>query len=106
MEIQTDIINNVPILKVIGRVTATESIEFINQLKAIAQHEAAKVVLDLQETSFLDSASVGIICAIHMDRYKNGKRLEIMIDTSPDHFIPNLFETTGLSGVLNITRIS
>ncbi len=106
MDIKTEIINDVPILKVVGRVVSSNSLEFIKQLKALAEHEAPKVVLDLQETSFLDSASVGIICATHMDRYKNGKNLEIMIDSSKNSFIPSLFETTGLNNVLNITRIS
>ncbi len=106
MEIKSEIINDVPILKITGRVVSTNSLEFIKQLKTLAKHDAPKIVLDLQETSFLDSASVGIICAAHMDRHTSGKRLEIMIDASPDHFIASLFETTGLSGVLNITRIS
>jgi anti-anti-sigma factor len=106
MEIKSEIINNVPILKVIGRVVSTNSLDFIKQLKALGKHETPKVVLDLQETSFLDSASVGIICAVHMDRHNSGKRLEIIIDSSPDNFIFNLFETTGLSNVLHITRVN
>ena len=106
MEIKSEIINDVPILKITGRVVSTNSLEFIKQLKTLAEHEAPKVVLDLQETSFLDSASVGIICAVHMDRQKAGKALEIMIDASPDHFITGLFNTTGLNNVLSITRIS
>ncbi len=106
MQFQTDIVNDVPILKIIGRVASGESMEFIKQVKTLILHDSPKFILDLQGTTFLDSASVGIICAVHMESLQSGKKLEILIEDSDQQFIPSLFETTGLSGVLNITRIN
>ena len=105
MQLHSDIINDVPILKVEGRVIADDSLRFVKEVKTFGEHEAPKVVLDLQDTTFLDSAAVGIICAAHIERTKNDKTLEIMIDPSSNEFISNLFDTTGLKAVLNITRI-
>ncbi len=104
--IRIEIINDIPLLKIEGRIGSTDSLHFTNTLKTLIQHEADKIILDLQKATFLDSASMGVICATHIDRQKNGKKLEILVDPSHDKFISTLFETTGLNTVLNIIRTS
>jgi anti-anti-sigma factor len=105
MELIKKISDNVPVLKVTGRVASPAAVEFIKEMKVIAAHDSPVIQLDLRETNFLDSASVGIICAVHIDRERAGKNLNILVDSSPDNFITNLFETTGLKMVLHIMRI-
>ena len=104
MEIHLDVLNNIPVLKVEGKIESNESSEFINQVKNLARGESGTVILDLHKTSFLDSASIGTICSIHIELKKNGKKLEIMTDSSPKSFINQLFDVTGLDKILNITR--
>ena len=104
MNIQSDIINNIPVLRVDGKIEPDFSPEFIKQVKALAGSNSDKIILDLHKTTFLDSAAIGIICSIHIDLNRKGKRLEIMTDSSQDGFINQLFEMTGLDKILNIIK--
>lgn len=105
VKISTDTINGVPVMKVEGRINATHSPKFIASLTELQQHIGNRIVLDLQKTVYIDSAAVGKICMVHIECQKSGKRLEIIVDPSPNNFISNLITTTGLKTVLNITRI-
>ena len=104
MEIHLDVLNNIPVLKVEGKIESNDSPEFINQVKNLAAAESGTVILDLHKTSFLDSAAIGTICSIHIELSKSGKKLEIMTDSSPNSFINQLFNVTGLDKILNITK--
>ena len=104
MSIHSDIINNIPILKVEGKIESNESQYFIQQVKKLATGESKTVILDLHKTSYLDSAAIGMICSVHIELSKNGRKLEIMVDSSPDSFINQLFEMTGLDKILNLIR--
>ena len=104
MDIQSDILNDIPILKVEGKIEPDDSPDFIMRVKALSKSDSNKIILDLHKTTFLDSAAIGIICSIHIDLNKKGKKLEIMTDSSPDGFINQLFEMTGLDKILNIIK--
>ena len=104
MNMQSDVINDIPILKVEGKIEHDDSPEFIKQVKTLAGSSSDTIILDLHKTSFLDSAAIGIICSIHIDSNRKGKKLEIMTDSSPDGFINQLFDITGLDKILNIIK--
>lgn len=104
MEIHLEVLNNIPVLKVVGKVESNESCEFIKQVKSIVSDKSDTVILDLHKTTFLDSAAIGTICSIHIELSKSGKKLEIMTDSSPKSFINQLFDVTGLDKILNITK--
>ena len=104
MDIQSDVVNDIPILRVGGKVEPDNSPEFIKQVKTLAGSNSNKIILDLHKTTFLDSAAIGIICSIHIELNEKEKKLEIMTDSSPDGFINQLFEMTGLDKILNITK--
>ena len=104
MELHSDIINNIPILKVEGKIEPHDSPEFIRQLKYLSNDTSPTIILDLHKTTFLDSAAIGIICSIHIERATTGKKLEIMTNSSPGGFINQLFEVTGLDKILHITK--
>lgn len=104
MNMQSDVINDIPILRVEGKIEPEDSPEFIRQAKTLAGSNSDAIILDLHKTTFLDSAAIGIICSVHIDLNKKGKKLEIMTDSSPDGFINQLFDITGLDKILNITK--
>lgn len=104
MNIQSDVINAIPILKVEGKIDPDNSPEFICQVRTLAKSNSNIIIVDLHKTTFLDSAAIGIICSVHIHLNEAGKKLEIMTDSSPDGFVNQLFKITGLDRILNIIK--
>ena len=105
MNMQSDVLHEIPILKVEGKIEPECSPEFIKQVKILAGSNSDTIILDLHKTTFLDSAAIGIICSIHIDLNGKGKKLEIMTDSSPDGFINQLFDSRRPNHIIHFYPI-
>lgn len=91
-----------PALAAEGSIRLDESGEFIVRVRKLNENPEPEIVVDLTSVDFLDSAALGVICAVHMERVRNNTKLEIYIDGSESSFVQRLFGDVGLDQLLNI----
>ena len=87
------------IVAVRGEIDLFTAPEFKQRVNAAIEAGASLVVVDLNETSFIDSSSLGILISAHKRLRMRGDRLVIVCDVPA---ILNTFTITGLDGVLAI----
>jgi anti-sigma B factor antagonist len=59
------------------------------------------VIVDLTQTTFIDSSSLGVLIGAHRRLQQRGGRLVVACDTEP---ILKTFRITGLDGVFSIVE--
>ena len=87
------------IVAVRGEIDLFTAPEFKQRVNAAIEAGVSLVVVDLNETSFIDSSSLGILISAHKRLRLRDDRLVIVCDVPA---ILNTFAITGLDGVLEI----
>jgi anti-sigma B factor antagonist len=87
------------IVAVRGEIDLFTAPEFKQRVNAAIEGGTHLVVVDLSETSFIDSSSLGILISAHKRLRMRGDALTIVCDVAA---ILNTFTITGLDGVLAI----
>ena len=87
------------IVAVRGEIDLFTAPEFKQRVNAAIEAGTHLVVVDLNETSFIDSSSLGILISAHKRLRMRGDGLVIVCDVPA---ILNTFTITGLDGVLSI----
>jgi anti-anti-sigma factor len=64
--------------------------------------EGRTIVVDLSETTFLDSAVVGVILEARGEAQSRGVKFALVMDDNTGPAVQRLFELTGLSAFLPI----
>ena len=82
-----------------GEVDLFTAPEFKQRINAAIEAGTRAVIVDLNEASFIDSSSLGILISAHKRLKLRGDRLVIACDVPA---ILNTFAITGLDGVLAI----
>jgi anti-sigma B factor antagonist len=85
------------IVAVRGEVDRFTAPEFKKRVNAAIEADSRLVVVDLNEASFIDSSSLGILISAHKRLRMRGDLLVIVCDVPA---ILNTFTITGLDGVL------
>ena len=87
------------VVAVRGEIDLFTAPEFKQRVNAAIEAGTELVVVDLNEASFIDSSSVGILISAHKRLRMRGDELVIVCDVAA---ILNTFTITGLDGVLAI----
>ena len=87
------------VVAVRGEIDLFTAPEFKQRVNAAIEAGTSLVVVDLNETSFIDSSSLGILISAHKRLRMRGDQLAIVCDVPA---ILNTFTITGLDGVLAI----
>jgi anti-sigma B factor antagonist len=87
------------VVAVSGEIDLFTAPEFKQRVTAPIAAGAERVVIDLTETTFVDSSSLGVLIGAHRRLKSLGGRLVIVCDTDA---ILKTFRITGLDGVFTL----
>ena len=91
--------NNIDIVKISGRLVATDAPEARENLKAIVEGGEGKLIVDLSGVSFIDSSGLSVlISAFKLIRAKEGRMLLSGISKN----VQTLLELTRLSEIFEM----
>jgi len=89
----------VTVLKPLGPLTAGELEELERRLTALGQNWAKRVVLDLHDAAFMDSAALELLCRHHRDFAARGLNLKL---SDVGEMAGEILELTRLAGRFEI----
>ena len=98
-KIKTKKHNNIPVIKLIGEVAAQNIHALSKKLESLIESKHPIVVVDLNETRYIDSHGLGVFVYSWKMIEKNNKKL---IFLNSQEFIRNMFEGTNLNQILTI----
>lgn len=88
------------VLFVSGRVTATEAYALYHHLAQwLSAHQHARVFIDLDHTTYIDSTTIGTFIRLHKERLAAGGQL-VLCNLSP--VVRDIVTKTKLAGYFNI----
>lgn len=90
---------NIPILKIIGQVTASSIHTLSQKLESLAKSKHHTIVVDLNETNYIDSHGLGVFVYAWKMMEENNHELVFL---NPQGFIRDIFEGTNLHQILKI----
>ena len=88
------------VVAVSGEIDLFTAPEFKQRISAPIDAGRANVVVDLSETSFIDSSSLGVLIGAHRRLKLRGGALLVVSDNEA---ITKTFKITGLDGVFTLT---
>ncbi len=99
MEINKSIINNVPVIKVSGRIDAATSRDLETALNELIDQNRAQIVLDLGSVEYISSVGLRVmLAALKKVRPKKGDVK--LVSLQP--FVREVFEITGFTKLFSI----
>jgi anti-sigma B factor antagonist len=96
---RTETLNGVTVIALTGEVDLYTAPELKHELIRLAEEGAKGVVVDLSETTFLDSTTLGVLISGVKRLSPVGGRLELVV---VDRNIAKLFDITGLDRVFTL----
>lgn len=98
LHIEDQLINeNKYFLKVSGEIDAYTAPKLKEKLLPLTEQTGITIVMDLEQTEYMDSTGLGIIIAGYKSAYKNESYIQIQGMTPR---VRRLFEITGVSDLL------
>ncbi len=99
MELNKSIINNVPVIKVSGRIDASTSRDLETALNELIDQDRAQIVLDLGSVEYISSVGLRVmLAALKKVRPKKGDVK--LVSLQP--FVREVFEITGFTKLFSI----
>ena len=92
-------INNIPILRVKGKIIGNSSVSLKNEIDLQVEEAGAQLILDLTEVPLLDSSALSaIVATLQKLRQTDGK----MVLLNPQKSVMNVLKVTRLHLVLEV----
>ncbi len=92
-------INNIPILRVKGKIIGNSAVSLKNEIDLQVEEAGAQVILDLTEVPLLDSSALSaIVATLQKLRQTDGK----MVLLNPQKSVMNVLKVTRLHLVLEV----
>jgi anti-sigma B factor antagonist len=99
VELQTNLRDDTLIVRAMeDRIDAAGAIQFKDNMRALIQHPASRVVLDLSRVRFMDSSGLGAVVAV-MKLMGPGRKLELAGLTPT---VEKVFRLTRMDSVFTI----
>jgi len=87
------------VLAVAGEIDLFTAPEFKQRMSALIDAGRSRIVVDLTETTFIDSSSLGVLIGAHRRLKLRGGALLVVCDSEA---IAKTFKITGLDGVFTL----
>jgi len=87
------------VLAVTGEIDLFTAPEFKQRMSALIDAGRSRIVVDLTETTFIDSSSLGVLIGAHRRLKLRGGALLVVCDSEA---IAKTFKITGLDGVFTL----
>jgi anti-anti-sigma factor len=94
-------IRDVSIARVVGEVDASNAAAFAGQLKETLPNSALGLVLDLSETSYIDSSGVHLIFDLADALRRRQQALHLVVP--PDTFVGDVLGVVNVGGVAKVS---
>ena len=92
-------INNIPILRVKGKIIGNSAVSLKNEIDLQVEEAGAQLILDLTEVPLLDSSALSaIVATLQKLRQTDGK----MVLLNPQKSVMNVLKVTRLYSVLEV----
>ncbi len=91
--------NEVPVIQITGELSGSESARASKKIIDQCGVKTGTVVIDLRETTFIDSHGLGVLVYAWRRLEESGKNL-VFLD--PPSFVQNILEGTNLANVLTV----
>jgi anti-anti-sigma factor len=85
----------IPVARIVGEIDTSNASDFANQLKQVIPNSAMGLVLDLSETSYIDSSGVHLIFDLADALRRRQQILQLVV--APETFVADVL------GVVNVT---
>ena len=103
-DLQLELATDVPVARIVGEIDASNAAGFTARLKEAVPNAAIGLVLDLSDTSYLDSSGVHLIFDVAGALRRRQQTLQLVVP--PDTFVADVLDavnfrgTAGASGTL------
>jgi anti-anti-sigma factor len=94
--LQLELGSDTPVARLVGEVDASNASGFTAELKEAVPNTAIGLVLDLSETTYIDSSGVHLIFDLADSLRRRQQALQIVVP--PDTFIADVMAAVSLSG--------
>jgi len=91
--------NDTHVLAVTGEIDLFTAPEFKQRMSALIDAGRSRIVVDLTQTTFIDSSSLGVLIGAHRRLKLRGGALLVVCDSEA---IAKTFKITGLDGVFTL----
>ena len=95
-DLQLDLAADPPVARIVGEVDASNAAGFTSQLKEAVPNSALGLVLDLSETSYMDSSGVHLIFDLADALRRRQQTLQLVVP--PDTFVADVVAAVNLQG--------
>ncbi len=95
-KVKTRKYKRIPVLYLEGEITAVDAPVISKKLEALAKKKSSSIIIDLTNTSFIDSYGLGVF----IYSWKKLKEVDCeLIFLNPQEFVKNVFVGTNLNNV-------
>ena len=98
--LRIDTVRNTPVGRVSGEVDASNAEDLRRQLAEAVPNTAMGMVLDLSETSYLDSSGVQLLFELADRLRRRQQRLKVVVP--PESFIADVLAAVNLGGLAEV----
>ncbi len=91
--------NNIPVLRIIGQLDAPDVNALSKKLDSLAKGKHLKIVVDLSETTYIDSHGLGVFVYAWKTMESNNHELIFM---NPQGLIKSIFEGANLHQIMRV----
>lgn len=95
-KIKTRKYKSLPVIQLEGEITAIDAPVISKKIESVAKKKASSIIVDLTNTSFIDSYGLGVFIYSWKKLKENNCEL---IFLNPQDFIKNIFHGTNLGNV-------
>jgi anti-anti-sigma factor len=88
--------SDIPVARIVGEVDSSNASDFANQLKDVIPNSAMGLVLDLSETTYIDSSGVHLIFDLADALRRRQQILHLVVP--PQTFIADVLGVVNVSG--------
>ncbi|MFK7952674.1 MAG: STAS domain-containing protein [Ekhidna sp.] len=101
VEINTEQIESIHVIRVTGDIDAGSSIHMDNALKSAQELGQTKIAIDLTNLAYISSAGLGVFIS-HIDEF-NSKEIKLVL-FGINETVQQVFEILGLEKLISITE--
>ena len=99
MELETTVGNNIPILRVDGKIIGAAVLTFHQEMRRQLEQSGGFLILDVSRVPLMDSSALGAIVATLQSVRKNNGRIVLL---NPQKSVRNVLSITRLDTILDI----
>ncbi len=99
MKLETTTVNNVPILRIDGKIIGDAVLQLQQEMQQQLEHSGGFLVLDIAEVPLMDSSALGtIVATLQSVKQNNGK----IVLLNPQKSVKNVLSITRLDTVFEV----